>query len=104
MVREAERHVWGVVYQISGLELGVLDKCEGFRPERDRNSYWRRECMVFLDGEDERPVTVETYFAERQPHPPMPNQAYKDLILKGARHWHLPADYISELQAIEISG
>jgi hypothetical protein len=37
-------------------------------------------------------------------NPPVPNQAYKDLILFGARHWHLPDDYIGELERVEVAG
>jgi hypothetical protein len=104
VLRDAGRNVWGAVFEISELDVGVLDKSEGFRPGRKRNSYWRRECMVFLDGDEERPITAETYFADLEPNPPPPNQAYKDHILSGARHWHLPDDYIAELEAIEVCG
>jgi gamma-glutamylcyclotransferase (GGCT)/AIG2-like uncharacterized protein YtfP len=104
VVRDAGGAVWGAVFEIPDLEVGTLDKSEGYQPGRDKNSYWRRECMVFLDGDDERPLTVATYFAEPQHNPPLPNQSYKDLILAGARHWHLPADYIARLEAIEVAG
>ena len=104
LVREARRSVWGIVFEISALDVGALDRSEGYRPDRDKNSYWRRECMVFLDGNEERPVTANSYFAKRESDPPLPNQAYKDLILSGARHWHLPDDYIAELEAIEVGG
>lgn len=103
-VRENERSVWGAVYEISALDVGAVDKSEGYRPGREKNSYWRRECMVFLDGDEERPLTAETYFAEPEANVPPPNQAYRNLILSGARHWHLPADYLVELEAIVVSG
>ena len=102
-VRENECSVWGSVYEISALDVGALDKSEGFRPGREKNSYWRRECLVFLDGDEKRPVTAQAYFAEQEPDPPPPNQAYKALIFSGARHWHLPDEYITELEAIEVS-
>ena len=101
-VYEAGRGVWGAVFEISEFDVGALDKCEGYRPGGERNSYWRRECMVFLDGDEERPVTAETHIADREPNPPPPNQTYKDFILSGARHWHLPDEYIAELEAIEM--
>jgi gamma-glutamylcyclotransferase (GGCT)/AIG2-like uncharacterized protein YtfP len=104
VVREAGRSVWGAVFELSELDVGALDKSEGYRPGREKNSYWRRECMVFLDGDENRPVTAQTYFADPQPNPPLPNEAYKALILNGARYWHLPANYIAELEAIEVSG
>lgn len=103
-IREADRNVWGAVFEISEFDVGALDRFEGFRPGRNKNSYWRRECIVFLDGNVERPVVAQTYFAEPESDPPPPNQAYKDLILSGARHWHLPIDYIAEVDAIEVSG
>ena len=96
--------VWGVVYKVADLDVGKLDTSEGFRPGRDEDSYYRRECLVFLDGEDQRPLTVSAYFGDPQPNPPLPNAAYQDLILAGARHWHLPEEYIRELEQIEVSG
>ena len=104
VVAENGTQVWGVVYEIADLDVGKLDACEGFRPGRDKNSYYRRECLVFLDGEDQRPLTVSAYFGDPQPNPPLPNAAYKNLILAGARHWHLPEDYIGELEQIAVSG
>lgn len=101
-VREAGRNIWGAVFELSELDLGMLDKSEGYRPGRERNSYLRRECMVFLDGDEGRPVTAETYFAKWETNPPPPNQTYKNLILSGARQWHLPDDYLTELEAIEV--
>lgn len=101
-VRDVGRKLWGVVYKISDLDVGKLDKSEGYRPGREKNSYRRRECRVLLDGDKRRPLTVSTYFADPQRDPPRPNQAYKDLILSGARHWHLPDEYIQELERIEV--
>jgi len=104
VVAENGTQVWGVVYEIADLDVGKLDASEGFRPGRDKNSYYRRECLVFLDGEDQRPLTVSAYFGDPQPNPPLPNAEYKNLILAGAKHWHLPEDYIRELEQIEVSG
>jgi gamma-glutamylcyclotransferase (GGCT)/AIG2-like uncharacterized protein YtfP len=96
--------VWGVVYEIADLDLGRLDTCEGYRPGRDKNSYNRRECLVFLDGEDQRPVTASAYFGAPQSNPPLPNAAYKKLIVTGGRYWHLPEEYVRELEKIEVRG
>jgi gamma-glutamylcyclotransferase len=104
VVHSGGQKVWGAVFEILELDVGALDKSEGYRPGREKNSYWRGKCLVFLDGEDQRPLTAVTYYAEPQSDPPLPNQAYKNLILSGARHWHLPADYVTELEAIEVSG
>lgn len=104
VVAENGAKVWGVVYEIADLDVGKLDASEGFRPGRDKNSYYRRESLVFLDAEDERPLTVSAYFGDPQPNPPLPNAAYKNLILTGARHWHLPDEYVCELEQIEVWG
>ena len=102
-VRDMNSNVWGVVYEVSNLDLKQLDKCEGYRPGRDQNSYWRRHCIVFLDGDAGGCLTTETYFAEPQPNPPLPSRQYMDLIIAGARHWQLPADYIAELARVEVA-
>ena len=104
VVAENGTQVWGVVYEIADLDVGKLDASEGFRPGRDKNPYYRRECLVFLDGEDQRPLTVSAYFGDPQPNPPLPNAEYKNLILAGTRHWHLPEEYIRELEQIEVGG
>ena len=58
VVAEDGAQVWGVAYEIADLDVGKLDASEGFKPGRDKNSYYRRESMVFLDGENQRPLTV----------------------------------------------
>jgi gamma-glutamylcyclotransferase len=98
------RNVWGVVYEIDESDVCKLDKSEGFRPGREKNSYFRRECLVLMDGDAHRPIVVSAYFADPQLNPPLPNAEYKNLILAGARHWQLPAEYIRELERIEVSG
>ena len=99
------RYVWGIVYKISEPDQLELDKSEGFRTDRpyERNSYNRHIHIVGRDGDETKPLSVEIYFAVPQDNPPLPNQEYKGLILSGARHWHLPADYIAELECIEVA-
>jgi hypothetical protein len=100
VVPAAASLVWGVVYEITEYDLAVLDVNEGYRLNRtaDQNSYNRRTQTVYQDGNDSKPLDVETYFAIPQENPPLPNQEYKDLIVNGAKHWHLPAEYIVELE------
>ena len=97
--------MWGVVYELSERDIGKLDTLEGYRLGQEKNSYFRRECIVLLNGNDQEPLKVFTYFGDPQPNPPLPNIDYKNLILSGARHWHLPAEYIRQLEEqIEVSG
>jgi gamma-glutamylcyclotransferase len=94
----------GVVYEITAVDLVELDKSEGYLPGREKNSYFRRECVILLNGEDLQSRNAFIYFGDPQPNPPLPNSDYKNLILSGARHWNLPKAYICELEAIEVSG
>jgi hypothetical protein len=102
-LHERGSEVWGAVFEVPDPEVGELDKSEGYQTGRAKNSYWRRACMVFIGGDCQQPLKVETYFADPQKNPPLPNQAYIDLILAAARHWHLPADYIGRLESIDVA-
>ncbi len=93
------RNVWGVVYKILDDEMPNLDSKEGV----NSHSYVRRSGTVFQDGEETKPLVVEIYFAIPQDNPPLPNLEYKDLIVNGARYWHLPTEYITELKQIRVA-
>jgi hypothetical protein len=99
-VKSPGHKMWGIIYELSDADVASLDTSEGYRPGRTWNSYWRRPCTVFLGGDDSRPFSAETYFAEAQPTPPRPNEAYKLLIVGGARG-RLPPEYVAELERIE---
>ena len=95
--------VWGVVYQIDEQDVGKLDANEGYRLGRQKNAYQRESRHVFEDGSKKNPFEVAVYFANREDDPPLPNQTYKDLILAGAKHWHLPDEYIQNvLERIKV--
>jgi gamma-glutamylcyclotransferase (GGCT)/AIG2-like uncharacterized protein YtfP len=100
-VPAAGEMLWGAVYDIEKTCLKSLDKSEGYRPGPEKNSYWRKECVVLLNGHI--PTTVSTYFAESQPHPPLPNRTYKALIVSGAHSCKLPEYYIQGLERIQVS-
>jgi len=95
--------VWGVIFVIFDLEIDDLDKSEGYRPLRARgeNAYERRQFEVVRQG-CASAVTVWTYFVVNKLKMALrPSAAYKALILDGARHWHLPARYVDELERIK---
>jgi len=59
-------------------------------------------CTVVLDGDEERSVKAEVYFAVPTENPGLPSRDYRDQILRGAREWGLPQDYIEQdLETIE---
>lgn len=102
-VYDAGKEIWGAVYEIDDRDIGSLDLSEGYQPGRGKNSYQREQRHVYLDDDLETPLSVEVYFAIPEPDPPLPDQEYKDLILAGARFWHLPEDYIRDvIERIEV--
>jgi gamma-glutamylcyclotransferase (GGCT)/AIG2-like uncharacterized protein YtfP len=103
ILRDEMKDVWGVVYELLENELENLDKDEDFRPGRpdDQNDYTRENCYVWHEGDAKRPLIVAIYRGHPQPNPPLPDSDYKNLIVAGAMHWQLPADYIRELESIQ---
>lgn len=97
--------VWGVVFQIDDRDIDTLDAKEGFVRGRETNAYVRREISVLENGDANRPISVMTYFvAKKEMNVPSPNSEYRRLLVEGAKHWHLPAEYITKLEKIEANG
>ena len=99
------KEVWGVVYKLPEDELTDLDKDESFQPGRpdDQNEYTRENHYVWPEGDSERALLVALYRGHPQLDPPLPSDDYKRLIVEGARHWNLPAEYIRELESIQAT-
>ena len=96
-------NVWGVVYEIAERNIGSLDQAEGFVPGRTQNAYTRQKRHVYVEGDERKPLLVSVYFAKKQKDPPLPSAEYKRLIVDGAKYWHLPQEYIDELEQIEVA-
>ena len=99
-------NVWGVVYELSETDVAALDRYEGFVAEASPNNLYDREQMwVELtradDGSIPRRVRAAIYLP-RQANPARPSQRYLDAILTGARHHHLPDEYIAKLRQIPV--
>ncbi len=86
--------VWGIIYRMDENEITALDEAEDYVPGRAQNGYTRQQCYVYADGNEEKPILVSLYFAEKQESPPLPSAAYKQLIVEGAKYWRLPQEYI----------
>ena len=99
VVPAPDSHVWGVVYDVPENQMPHLDSREGV----NSNSYVRRTEIVYQDGDETKSLDVDIYFAVPQENPPLPNQEYKNLIIGGARHWDLPADYRAQLEKIQVA-
>jgi hypothetical protein len=100
-----DESVWGVVYDIIDADFGDLDKSEGYSPNRPpaTNSYNRHKHSVLCDGRADKPLLVWLYEANPEQIPPLPSAEYKKLLVDGARFWHLPGGYISQLDQIEVA-
>lgn len=102
IVRDENNTVYGVVYRIDEIDLGKLDKHEGYVPQRDNNAYKRIEIMVFEEDNKEEPIIAFTYEVVRKEFGKYkPSKEYKNLILTGAKYWNLPKEYIKFLENIE---
>ena len=89
------KEVWGAVYDVSDADLVVMD---GFEDG------YRREILTVNPIDDgDKPLNVLVYVAEIESNVPLPNAEYKRLILAGARHWRLPAAYLTMLESIEAA-
>jgi hypothetical protein len=102
---DERRDVWGVVYELPETELKDLDKDESFRPGRpdDQNQYTRENHYVWREGDAKRALLVALYRGHPELDPPLPSHEYKRLIVEGAKHWKLPAEYIRELECIQAT-
>ena len=103
IVPDEGHDVWGVVYQIDERDVGKLDVCENYIPGRVKNGYLREEHHVFEDGDRNKQLLVSTYVAVREDNTPPPSSAYINQLVAGAKFWHLPEDYVKELEAIEVA-
>lgn len=103
LVESPENTVWGVVFQIDEVDLGKLDKAEGYNPNNpNTEGYKREERRVLDDGKEDRPLTVLTYVVQKKAESEIPPaERYLQHILDGAGYWHLPEQYIQELEAIK---
>lgn len=102
IVRDENNTVYGVVYKIDEIDLGKLDKYEGYVPQGDKNAYKRIEIMVFDDDNKEEPIIAFTYeVVKKEFGKYKPNKDYKNLIVIGAKYCKLPEDYINFLENIQ---
>lgn len=93
----AERgsEVWGVVYDVSERDLTTLDGSE--------DGYRRERASVYALNDGDQPLAVIVYIAEKENDAPLPNAAYKQHIMDGARYWQLPQAYCALLEKIEVA-
>lgn len=90
--------VWGVVFHIKDEQKGALDKAEGVSV----GAYQQFAVDVHPDGDRAQRIKALTYVVVNKEDPrPKPSASYKQLMVDGAEHWKLPAEYLVQLQRIE---
>lgn len=93
--------VWGVVYDITDCDRQQLDAREGVVSP----AYRPKEVLVHPNGDLEQRVMVLTYGAHDAADTVRPpTREHLDHLLRGARRWGLPADYIAQLEQIKVTG
>jgi gamma-glutamylcyclotransferase (GGCT)/AIG2-like uncharacterized protein YtfP len=93
IIADTSNEVWGIVYDISELDLLILD---GFE-----DGYRRERLLVRPSADSQNLLEVLVYIAEKEETVPLPNPEYKRLILHGARHWNIPELYCLMLEQIQ---
>ncbi len=95
--RHAGSSVWGVLYLLSAEEFDRLDRTEGVH----RGFYARAAVDVTADG-DER-IPAFTYLSRSSVEGRKPSARYRGLLLEGAKQHQLPAEYVRELESLELA-
>jgi len=93
MVEDASSEVWGVLYEVGEECLASMDRVEGVPV-----AYRRGRVTVFDDAG--KSYDVLTYVANKTGDF-LPSRSYMEVILRGAREYGLPAEYIEGLEQIK---
>jgi gamma-glutamylcyclotransferase (GGCT)/AIG2-like uncharacterized protein YtfP len=102
---DPQSDVWGVVYRLSAEDLMVLDRIEGYDPQRQANAnrYNRITVEVRLGGPLGAALRCHTYDAVPEPGSFIPSADYKETMVRGARTSSLPHHYLDMLLAVDTS-
>jgi gamma-glutamylcyclotransferase (GGCT)/AIG2-like uncharacterized protein YtfP len=92
LTRDAAAAVWGVVFQIEGSELAMLD---GFEP-----GYRQISVSVHLRG---GLLEAQTYLCDQRTPGLRAQPWYRALILAGANEHALPAEWIGILERLPVA-
>lgn len=94
----AGAHTWGVVYRISVADAEILDRTEGVH-----RGYYDRSPVTVHRAATADAVTAYTLTSRHGVAGRRPSARYMGIILDGARHHGLPAEWIEWLEALELA-
>ena len=89
---------WGVAYRLAVTDCERLDRSEGV----PHGVYDRLAVEVYRD-DDPAPLPAFTYLSRHRQPGRKPSARYLRLLLDGARHHGLPADWVTRLERIELA-
>ena len=90
--------IWGVTYRITVADAELLDRTEGV----DRG-YYSRAAVTVRRPPSAEPLEAFTYQSPHGVAGRKPSARYLGIILEGARHHALPAEWVSYLEALELA-
>ena len=94
--RNESAHLWGVSYRLEIAACEWLDQTEGVH----RGYYTRLPVEIECQGEV---LDAFTYHSARGVLGRKPSRRYLGLLLTGARHHDLPADYVRWLRSLPLA-
>jgi len=95
--RDPGEHVWGVIYEVSEEDLDALNRFEGYRGPGKDNAYGQLRVRVAKEGVGEEWVLTYQVAKPAKDHI-QPSRYYLQLIIEGAKRWHLPLEYRQRLE------
>lgn len=93
VIEQQHAFVWGVVWEIDGKDLAVLDRYEGVRAHCYSHTFVSVEC-------DNQQHSVLVYISNREANHGARRSHYLDRIISAADHWQFPENYRKVLSAL----
>ncbi len=94
---------WGVLYEVSPLDLKRLDVIEGYAEGRDAALNAANRLSVRVERPDGLTVAAETHVAVPTAVPGRPSPGYLLVLARAAKALEFPEDYIVKLLAAEAA-
>lgn len=102
VVKASSRVVWGVVFEIKGVERVKLDEAEGYKSGRAKNAYSPVKVNVYENGDVNRPLKVATYVVcSKEDTYQHPSKKYLGYLISGAKAAKLPPKYRRQIAGFE---
>ena len=89
VVRDPQRHVWGVLWELALADVPRLDRYESLS-----TGLYTKVLQPVLSGKGPRQAIV---YVGRSAKPGIPKAGYMEGVVEAASHAGLPQDYIREL-------